>query len=270
MCVEDFLLIGGQFPPPDRRFSSTVPTRPSLEFFVLKFFKKSFLLSVCVLCACAGITVTASAQSRDRVVKPTSSQPTNLPPASKPVGVVSTSSSRPVLTNEIQVVRTEAPAKLDAAWEPLVTKTASTKATSVAAMASAGKTMYGMETSVRLDQAIKSLYGIPYRYGSTGPNRYDCSGFVWAAFQQAGIDFTRSSARTLWAQSEPVSGADQFKFGTLVFLNGLGHMGIVADENGFYHASSSKGITYSPFKGYWANRIVGFRKLKSDAHTAAK
>jgi hypothetical protein len=38
-------------------------------------------------------------------------------------------------------------------------------------------------------------------------------------------------------------------------------MGIVADENGFYHASSSKGITYSPFKGYWGNRIVGFRRL---------
>ena len=44
-------------------------------------------------------------------------------------------------------------------------------------------------------------------------------------------------------------------------MNGLGHMGIVADENGFYHASSSKGITYSPFKGYWEKRIVGFRRL---------
>ena len=73
---------------------------------------------------------------------------------------------------------------------------------------------------------------------------------------------------------EPVEGDDRFKFGTLVFLNGLGHMGIVADENGFYHASSSKGITYSPFKGYWASRIVGFRRLnaapKTDAATAAK
>ena len=63
--------------------------------------------------------------------------------------------------------------------------------------------------------------------------------------------------------SEPVTGNDRFKFGTLVFLNGLGHMGIVADENGFYHASSSKGITYSPFKGYWENRIVGFRRLSA-------
>jgi hypothetical protein len=61
--------------------------------------------------------------------------------------------------------------------------------------------------------------------------------------------------------SEPVTGDERFKFGTLVFLNGLGHIGIVADENGFYHASSSKGITYSPFKGYWEGRVVGFRRL---------
>ena len=117
---------------------------------------------------------------------------------------------------------------------------------------------------MKLDQAIKNRYGIPYRYGSTGPNTYDCSGFVWSAFQEAGINFTRASAASLWNQSEPVDGDERFKFGTLVFLNGLGHMGIVADENGFYHASSSKGITYSPFKGYWAGRIVGFRRLKGE------
>jgi cell wall-associated NlpC family hydrolase len=61
--------------------------------------------------------------------------------------------------------------------------------------------------------------------------------------------------------SEPVTGDERFKFGTLVFMNNLGHMGIVADEKGFYHASSSKGITYSTFEGYWKNRIVGFRRL---------
>ena len=41
-------------------------------------------------------------------------------------------------------------------------------------------------------------------------------------------------------------------------------VGIVADENGFYHASSSKGITYSPFKGYWEKRIVGYRRIPND------
>jgi len=150
----------------------------------------------------------------------------------------------------------------------MVEKTASTSAVGIGAMIAAGKTVYGAGTSSRLDSAIKSRYGIRYRYGSSGPNTYDCSGFVWAAFTEAGIGFTRASARSLWSQSEPVSGDERFKFGTLVFLNGLGHMGIVADENGFYHASSSKGITYSPFKGYWSSRIVGFRKLNTDVQEA--
>lgn len=104
-------------------------------------------------------------------------------------------------------------------------------------------------------------FGIPYRYGSSGPNSYDCSGFVWAAFKDAGLTFDRTSARGLWAMSEPVAGDERYKFGTLVFFNDLGHMGIVADENGFYQASSSKGVTYSKFEGYWEKRIVGFRRL---------
>ena len=132
----------------------------------------------------------------------------------------------------------------------------------------AGRLAYSSSVSLQMMRGIESRLGIPYRYGSSGPNRYDCSGFVWSVFNDAGINFTRSSARSLWTMSEAVTGSERFKFGTLVFLNGLGHIGIVADENGFYHASSSKGITYSPFKGYWENRIVGFRRLRNSPEVA--
>ena len=110
-------------------------------------------------------------------------------------------------------------------------------------------------------RGIQSRWAIPYRLGSTGPDRYDCSGFVWSVFTDAGFAFPRSSARTYWDEFEPVEGDERFKFGTLVFFNNLGHVGIVADENGFYHASRSQGITYSPFAGYWGKRIVGFRRV---------
>ena len=222
----------------------------------MKDLKKIFVLSSCVLLVSVCFTVAASAQGRDRVVKTTGSQPTNMPTAQpKPQPA-----SRPTLTNDVKVVRQ------DQAWEPLVTNTASSKAVNAPrGLVSAGRTVYGMATSERLDRAIKNRYGLPYRYGSTGPNSYDCSGFVWSSFQEAGIFFTRASARSLWAQSEPVYGDDRFKFGTLVFFNNLGHMGIVADENGFYQASSSKGITYSPFAGYWSSRIVGYRRLKPES-----
>lgn len=128
-------------------------------------------------------------------------------------------------------------------------------------MFAAGRTVYSLGASSMIMRGIQSRLGIPYLYGSSGPNRYDCSGFVWSVFRDAGIEFARTSARSLWAASTPVDGDERYKFGTLVFFNRLGHMGIVADENGFYHASSSKGITYSKFKGYWEKRIVGFRRL---------
>lgn len=206
-----------------------------------------------------------SAQGRDRVVRSTSSsQPTNLPPNTNET-VRPTTSTRQVLSNDIRVVNN---GRNDAAWEPVVEKTASSIAVNAAAAAAAGRSAYSAVVSNRIDQAIKSRYGIRYRYGTSGPNTYDCSGFVWSVFQEAGLFFTRQSARSLWSQGEPVYGDDRYKYGTLVFLNGLGHMGIVADENGFYHASSSKGITYSPFKGYWGNRIVGFRKLVPESTVA--
>ncbi len=218
-------------------------------------FKKITFLAVCFVFAAVCLTGSASAQGRDRVVKPTSSQPTNLPPVVV-VTQPTRTSSRPTLTNDIVV-------RKDPAYEPpTVKKIVSAKPTNMAAaMSSAGRTVYGTSASIKIDQAIKERYGLPYNYGSTGPYSYDCSGFVWSVFQEAGINFTRTSAASLWSQSIPVEGDERFKYGTLVFFNGLGHIGIVADENGFYHASSSKGITYSPFAGYWENRIVGFRRF---------
>ena len=109
--------------------------------------------------------------------------------------------------------------------------------------------------------AIEDRLGTPYRLGTEGPSRYDCSGFVWSVFQEAGIPFERSSARTFWHEFAPPSEAEKFKFGTLVFFNNLGHVGIVADENGFYHASTSRGVVYSRFDDYWTKRISGFRRV---------
>jgi cell wall-associated NlpC family hydrolase len=222
----------------------------------LKNLKKISYLSFCAFFVSTALVTAASAQDRPRVISTMSSRPINQPPATRPTQTEKTTSSpvsrtaesRPTLTNRIEV-----------AAEPLVKKTSmmSAATTSLAA----GRTVYNPSASLKMMGGIQNRLGIPYLYGSTGPNRYDCSGFVWAVFKDAGIDFERSSARTLWSMSTPVEGDERYKFGTLVFLNGLGHMGIVADENGFYHASSSKGITYSPFKGYWEKRIVGFRRL---------
>ncbi|HLM57484.1 MAG TPA: C40 family peptidase [Pyrinomonadaceae bacterium] len=109
--------------------------------------------------------------------------------------------------------------------------------------------------------AIEERLGVPYRMGTEGPYRFDCSGFVWSVFQQAGVGFERSTARTLWSKFQPVDGEERYKFGTLVFFNNLHHVGIVADSEGFYHASTSQGVVYSRFSDYWLRRLDGFRRV---------
>jgi cell wall-associated NlpC family hydrolase len=225
-------------------------------------------------------TVNTNAQERSRIVerKPSNLESQNYqqdyPPAPttkiqrSAVSLPTNIPGRTMLTNNITVV--------DSArtHQPLVKKTASSQPTnsvpsnyqptnSVSSNYIAKKS-YGGMFNQRLLQSIQTKIGIPYRYGSNGPTSYDCSGLVWSVFGDAGFNFERTSARTLWQNSEPVEGDDKYKFGTLVFFNGLGHIGIVADANGFYHASSSQGVTYSTFAGYWGKRIVGFRRMNID------
>ncbi len=109
--------------------------------------------------------------------------------------------------------------------------------------------------------AIDQRLGSPYRWGATGPNRFDCSGFVWSIYQATGINFERVSARNLFVRFEAPPVEEQYKFGTLVFFSGLTHVGVVADEHGFYHASRRHGVVYQEFTEYWLKHIDGFRRV---------
>jgi peptidoglycan endopeptidase LytE len=121
-----------------------------------------------------------------------------------------------------------------------------------------------------ITSAIDERLGSRYLWGGTGPNRFDCSGFVWSTFQAAGIGFERASARTLWSRFSAPAPEEQYKFGNLVFFSNLAHVGIVADEHGFYHASRHHGVVYSPFNEYWLKRIDGFRTVPTPAAPVAE
>ncbi len=121
----------------------------------------------------------------------------------------------------------------------------------------------------RFDQsllaAIQSHVGATYHFNRTGPEEFDCSGLVWRAFQDIGINFQRGPARSYWATMPAPAEGEQYKFGTLVFFNNLGHVGIVVDEKGFYHSARHGGVMYSPFNDYWLSRIDGFRRVPIEA-----
>lgn len=112
-----------------------------------------------------------------------------------------------------------------------------------------------------LYDAIMDRLGAPYRAQGTDERGYDCSGFVWRVFQEAGLNFRRSSARTLWEGLPAATDAEATQFGTLVFFKGLGHVGIVRDAYSFYHASTSQGVVRSFYSGYWRHQVLGYRRV---------
>lgn len=222
-------------------------------------FCKSLCISLFFVSLSLGSVKNVFSQARERIVQDRQTTENETPLLNPSPHTIAQNIPRqiPTLTNNIVVIQNQL---------PLVKKTSSSQPINLLASKTAGKNSYSATFSSRILQSIQSKIGTPYRYGSTGPTSYDCSGLVWSVFQDAGFYFERSSARTLWQNSESVEGDDRYKFGTLVFFNGLGHIGIVADENGFYHASSSKGVTYSTFTGYWGNKIVGFRRLSAGSN----
>ncbi len=199
-------------------------------------FKRSLCFSLFFVLICFGLMENVFSQERERIVRNKQNVQTEVPPNYSGLDII----AKNFPAQNINLAN-----KIIAHSSPSVKKIVSSQPINAPTTKSFSKNFYSAAFNSRLLQSIQAKIGTPYRYGSTGPSSYDCSGLVWSVFQDAGYIFERSSARTLWQNSETVNGDERFNFGTLVFFNGLGHIGIVADENGFYHASSSKGITFS-------------------------
>lgn len=77
--------------------------------------------------------------------------------------------------------------------------------------------------------------GKPYRFGKAGPDAYDCSGLVSAAYARSGVSLSRTS-QGQWSDSTAISRSDLAP-GDLVFSYGTGHIAIYIGGNQVIHAS---------------------------------
>jgi cell wall-associated NlpC family hydrolase len=86
---------------------------------------------------------------------------------------------------------------------------------------------YTGPTGTQADKAVAFAYaqlGKPYVYGATGPNSYDCSGLVQAAWAAAGVAIPRTTFED-W-DSLPHIPVSQMVPGDLIIYDGEGHVAI--------------------------------------------
>jgi hypothetical protein len=114
--------------------------------------------------------------------------------------------------------------------------------------------------------AIAQL-GKPYVWGATGPNAFDCSGLVQAAWAAARVGISRSTA-TQVHDGTPVAGLDQVQAGDLLFIPGSdgtsahpGHVGIAAGGGLVIDAyDSTLGVIVERL-ATWVPKIASVRRV---------
>lgn len=110
----------------------------------------------------------------------------------------------------------------------------------------------------------KKYIGVPYLWGGTSTDGFDCSGYVQYVFNENGITLPRTS-REQYTAGYSVSRSD-LKSGDLVFFNtsgnGVSHVGIYLGNGQFIHASSSRGVVIASLDGsYWSSRYLGAQRV---------
>lgn len=118
--------------------------------------------------------------------------------------------------------------------------------------------------SAAVISTAKRYLGVPYVWGGTTPNGFDCSGFTQYVFAQHGISLPRIS-RDQFNTGTPVS-FNNLQPGDLIFFSldqdrVIDHVGLYIGGGQFINASSSKGVTIYSLGSYWNPHFIGARRV---------
>lgn len=113
-------------------------------------------------------------------------------------------------------------------------------------------------------QTALTFSGVPYSFGGTSPDGFDCSGFTRYVFRSYGINLPRAADEQFEVGSS-VS-INRLQPGDLVFFStyaeGASHVGIYLGNRQFISATSSRGIAVTSLdSSYWGPRYLGARRV---------
>ncbi|MEU1000537.1 C40 family peptidase [Streptomyces tibetensis] len=143
-----------------------------------------------------------------------------------------------------------------------VSQDRASRATSVrdtlAASGSASSQAPGSRAAAAVSYAQQKL-GSPYVWGATGPNAFDCSGLVQAAYRAAGVSLPRTTYSQI-AAGRRVSRSELLPGDLVFFYAGISHVGIYVGNGRMIHAPNPSApvrvapLDEMPFAG--ATRVV--------------
>lgn len=113
----------------------------------------------------------------------------------------------------------------------------------------------------------KTLLGSPYVYGASGPNSFDCSGFVYYVFRHFDVTLNRGATGQL--DNGTAIERSQLRPGDLVFFfdgkvtTPVSHVGIYVGEDSFIHASTNgyEVVVSSMAEGTYDKNYVCARRI---------
>jgi peptidoglycan endopeptidase LytE len=132
---------------------------------------------------------------------------------------------------------------------------------------SSGSNSSKVDVDYNVDKLIstaRSQIGVPYAWGGSTTSGFDCSGFIYYAYNKAGKDISRLSTQGYYDRSYHVNSP---QVGDIVFFagtyrSGISHMGIYIGNNEFIHAGSSTGVTVANLNSsYWKKHFDSFKRF---------
>jgi peptidoglycan DL-endopeptidase CwlO len=116
----------------------------------------------------------------------------------------------------------------------------------------------------RVVQTAMRYIGVPYSFGGSTPDGFDCSGFVRFVFARSGLDLPRM-ADEQYELGYPVTMSHLQPGDTVYFTtyaSGISHVGIYLGDGRFVSSTSSRGVVVDRMdSSYWGSRYVGARRL---------
>ncbi|OOC53733.1 MULTISPECIES: C40 family peptidase [Nocardiopsis] len=153
---------------------------------------------------------------------------------------------------EAEKAQEEGEAALEEQAEVLESMGGQDPTTSAASSGGGGTAAVSGDVQAVLDFA-RAQIGKPYVWGGTGPDSYDCSGLVQAAWAQAGVSLPRTTYDQVNAGTRVPR--DQVQPGDLLFFyseSSPSHVGIYSGNGNMIHGSNpSKPLEEVSLAAYW-------------------